>query len=324
MSAQPALPPEVLRQAADWLVRLQCGELQGEQARAFDAWHSADARHAEAWERARALLGHLAEVPAPVGAPVLRDAARRQRERRRLLRGLAGLAIVAPAAWSAARLLPWTAWSADLRSATGEIRHLSLADGTRVVLASASALDVLYSDTQRLLWLRAGEILVETAADRAGRPFRVRTAQGELRALGTRFTVRIDGDETALAVYDGAVEVSPAGGAAPQIVQAGHALAFSEAAAGRQTPALEADAAWTRGMLAVHERPLGEVLAKIARYRRGVLRCDPAVAGMRVSGAFPLTDTDASLALLARTLPVRIDRLTPYWVSVRAVEAEGT
>ena len=73
---------------------------------------------------------------------------------------------------------------------------------------------------------------------------------------------------------------------------------------------------WEHGTLLAKDMPLGEVIAELARYRPGVLRCDPAVAGMPVSGALSLTDTDAALDLLARSLPLRIERRTRYWVSV--------
>ena len=316
MSAATGVSEAVLRQAAEWLVRLQCGELRGEQARAFEAWHAADPAHAHAWTRAQGLLAQFEQVP----APVLRDAARLRGERRRLLRGLAWIAVAAPAGWAGSRLLPWQAWSADVRTATGEIRRMALADGTELVLGTATALDVRYGPDERLLWLRAGEIMIETAPDPAGRPFVVRTAQGRLRALGTRFTVRGDGARTWVAVLDGAVEVSPAHGATPRVLRAGEALDVDDTGAGRVAVADETAAAWTRGMLAVHDRPLGEVVAELARYRPGVLRCDPAVADLPVSGAFPLRDIDASLALLARTLPVRVVRITPYWLTIRPAQ----
>jgi transmembrane sensor len=55
---------------------------------------------------------------------------------------------------------------------------------------------------------------------------------------------------------------------------------------------------------------------RLARYRRGYLACDPDVADLRVMGAFPLTDTDKSLAMLARVFPVRIHRRFSWWVTV--------
>ena len=52
------------------------------------------------------------------------------------------------------------------------------------------------------------------------------------------------------------------------------------------------------------------------RYRPGLLRCDPAVAPLRVSGAFQLHDTDAVLAALPATLPVSVRYRTSYWVTI--------
>ena len=56
--------------------------------------------------------------------------------------------------------------------------------------------------------------------------------------------------------------------------------------------------------------------AELARYRPGLLRCDPAVAALPVSGAFQLADTDAALTALAASLPVRIELRTRWWVSI--------
>ncbi len=60
----------------------------------------------------------------------------------------------------------------------------------------------------------------------------------------------------------------------------------------------------------------GEVIATLSRYRNGVLRCDPAVAGLRLSGTFPLKNTDAILNVIAQTLPVKIQSITRYWINI--------
>jgi transmembrane sensor len=69
-------------------------------------------------------------------------------------------------------------------------------------------------------------------------------------------------------------------------------------------------------MLLARNMRLADVVAEMSRYRSGVLRCDPAVAELRVSGAVSLADTDAGLALLARSLPLRIEQASRYWVTV--------
>ncbi|MCC9596910.1 MULTISPECIES: hypothetical protein [unclassified Rubrivivax] len=75
-------------------------------------------------------------------------------------------------------------------------------------------------------------------------------------------------------------------------------------------------ALWARGVLAVEDLRLDEFLAELSRYRPGWIRCEPAVAGLRLSGAFMLNDTDAVLDNLARLLPVRVLERTRYWITV--------
>ena len=197
--------------------------------------------------------------------------------------------------------------------------HLELADGPRLVMNTASAVDIQYTPEQRVLWLRAGEILLTTGRDPSPvhRPFIVRTSQGTIRALGTRFMVRDESASIRVAVFDGSVEIQPQdAGAAAVVVPAGQQTVFNAHEVEPLAAAETAAASWEQGMLAVRNWRLADLVDELARYRRGVLRCDPAVAGLRVSGAFPLADTDGSLRLLEKTLPVRISRVTPFWVTV--------
>ena len=86
----------------------------------------------------------------------------------------------------------WRGVTADYHSGTGEIRALTLPDGTRLTLSTGTAIDLRFDANARLVVLLAGEILVATAPDPAAtpRPFRVRGRHGTVQALGTRFTVR--------------------------------------------------------------------------------------------------------------------------------------
>jgi transmembrane sensor len=47
-----------------------------------------------------------------------------------------------------------------------------------------------------------------------------------------------------------------------------------------------------------------------------VLRIDPQIASLRLSGVFPLADTDRILATLPSVLPVRVQWSTRFWVTV--------
>lgn len=316
------IDPAILKEAAGWLVRVQSETLSAADSAALDRWRARSADHEAAWQRAETMLRSFGQVPPHIGGQTLRQAQRAGR--RQAVRALAGLLVLGPAAWMGARELPWREWRADLRTATGEQRRIALADGTQLVLNTASAVDVDYTPAQRVLWLRAGEILLTTGQDPAPvrRPFLVQTTQGVLRALGTRFMVRDEGARVRVAVYEGAVEVRPAReGANPLVLAAGEQTVFSAGGAAAPVSADPLAASWADGMLAARNWRLADLVAELGRYRHGVLRCDPAVAGLRVSGAFPLNDIDASLRLLEKTLPVRVSQVTPWWITVAPRDA---
>ncbi|SCU93580.1 conserved hypothetical protein [Cupriavidus necator] len=225
---------------------------------------------------------------------------------------------MAAGAWQWQRGSPLLAWSADHATGIGERRRVTLEDGTVIDLDTDSAIAVRYGDAERRVTLLSGAVAVATGTDVPGRPFRLGTAQGTLRALGTRFIVQLHDDATAVAVQEGAVEIRPADpAAAPRVLQAGERTRFSCSAIDPPDAGDIADTAWTQGMLAVHEMRLDAFLAQLARYRHGRLGCTGEVADLRVSGIFPLADTDRVLAALPHLLPVSVDRLTRYWVTVR-------
>lgn len=322
-SSAPALPDAaVLREAARWLVRLHSGTADAADRAACAHWRAADPAHEQAWQRAERLSLKFGAVPVRVGVPVL---ARQQRgNRRAAMRTLALLASAAPAAWMGWRYGPWDDITADHRTATGERREIALADGSRVLLDTASAIDVRFDGTQRTLRLRAGAIFVATAPDPLGsaRPFVVETAHGRLRALGTRFIVRQSGDArdagpVRLAVTEGAVEVTLRGASsAAAVIVAGQQTVLSGQGAAPAQPLSPDAGAWTQGVLHADNMRLADFCAELSRYRPGLLHCSPEVAGLRISGAFQLADTDYVLSMLATTLPVRVVTRTRYWVSV--------
>ncbi|MFF7395828.1 FecR domain-containing protein [Achromobacter sp. NPDC008082] len=311
------IDPAILEEAAGWLVRFQSETLSASDHAAFERWRHRSAAHGAAWQRVEAMLRGFGQVPAGIGGETLRRLERPGR--RQAMRALGALLVLGPAGWLGWRALPWREWAADVRTATGQQRHLALADGTRLVLNTASAVDIQFTPAQRVLWLRAGEILLTTGNDPSPtyRPFIVRTTQGTIRALGTRFMVRDESASIRVAVFDGAVEIRPQdAGAAAVVLPAGQQTVFDAHAVAPQAAVDAGAASWEQGMLAVRNGRLADLVDELARYRRGVLRCDPAVADLRVSGAFPLADIDGSLRLLEKTLPVRISHVTPFWTTV--------
>lgn len=308
---------DILDEAAQWLVVMNDDPVSDNDRRAWLAWRARSPAHENAWQRSERLLARLGEAPAALAMPALDRPAT---SRRAALAKLAALCIALPSGLAAWRLAQSEGWTADHRSAAGERRQVTLPDGSQVMLNTGTAIDLRFDAAQRLLVLRSGEIFIETAANPEGgqRPFRVQTAEGTLEALGTRFSVRQQAGETQLAVLEGAVRATPRrDDADPRVIQAGEQTVLQ--AGGAQPPrALDAaTTAWTRGMLLADDMRLGDVIDELARYRGGILRCDPAVAGLRVSGTFPIGNPRRALDMLEATYPVQIaSRFGGYWTTV--------
>ena len=314
MKHDAPIAPAIVEQASEWLMLHWGGELHGEQRHAFAQWQAADAEHRRAWQRLQQLQHTLGGVPADSARAVLRDTPDTQR--RAALKLLGALLMVGGSGYLVRRSEPWQAAFAEHRTATGEIRYVTLSDGTRLDLNSDSAVDVRFSATERRIRLIRGEILLTSGHD-ALRPLIVETAAGDVQALGTRFAVRELGEGSRVDLYEGRVRVTPVHGAAVQM-NAGDSLWFDQ----RQTLALPAVGAngssWTEHRLIAERQPLGEFVTQLSRYRPGLLRCDPAVSGLLLTGVFPLNDTDAILAALERSLPVHVQAVTRYWVTIKA------
>lgn len=325
---RPEPSHEVMEQAAAWYALLRSGEAAASDRALWQAWLDEHPDHRRAWSHVETVSRNfeiIHDTPDPrQTADNLWTANTRLIRRRRVLTGLAALAGTGLLGWTAWRSpLPGMAlaWAADHRTATGEMRELVLSDGTRVWLNTATAFNESYSTRLRRLHLVAGEILIDTAADPL-RPFVVEPPQGRLRALGTRFTVRLNGEEALLAVYSGAVEVRTAATDTVAVVETGQQARFTHQAVAAIQAADPAREAWTRGVLLAEDLPLAEVVRELRRYRSGHLGVAPEVSNLRVFGSFPLHDTDETLAMLASALPIRIHRRLPWWLSIEPEDQE--
>ncbi|MGF6396102.1 FecR domain-containing protein [Pseudomonas plecoglossicida] len=311
----PLNPAEraALRSAAQWYAQLSSGVDPAGVQQGWKRWHDADPLHRQAWQQVEAVRQLVEGVPGDIAAPALRQA---RESRRRVLRQL--LVLVGVGA------VGWTGWESDVRTTlaathhtgVGEQRGVALEDGSQVLLDSHSALDVRFDNDQRVVRLLRGRIMVQTASDALARPFLVEVAQGQVQALGTRFTVQSDARYCEVAVLEKAVQVCPANSDRTLRLDAGQQVRFDRALFGEPWLSDAAVASWRTGSLIAIKRPLAELLEELSRYRRGWLRCDPSIAGLQVSGAFPLDDTDRALAALESGFDLRIVRRTDYWVSV--------
>lgn len=332
MAGGQPISAAIADQAAEWLTLLMSGEASDEDRQRLQQWRAAHTDHERAWRHIETVTGRL-KVMAPKAAyralsPYAASSSGADAPgspgRRKALQLLAWGGVACTTGLLASRSETWQQVAADYHTRTGEQRSVELDDGTRITLNTGSAITVRFDGVRRLVHLVAGEVLIVTGhAARSGaaeaRPFVVETPQGDIRAMGTRFTVRQWGGHTHVAVLESAVEITPRDAAAQaRVLRAGEQMSFTRSALNTALALDDQAAAWSRGQIVADNVRLGDFIADLGRYRPGLLRCAPEVADLRFSGVFPLHDTDRILATLPNVLPVEVTLRTRWWVTVEA------
>lgn len=309
-----AIDPAIARQAVEWMVELQSPPVDATTLARWRQWRAAAPQHELAWQRIEGFSQRFAGLGGNHDlAHATLDAA--NPERRRALKALTLLVASGGVLWALRDSRPLQDWRADVATAVGEQQRLVLEDGTHLLLNTDTALALHFDAGIRQVRLLRGEVLIETAKDT--RPFWVIAREGRAQPLGTRFSVRDQGGLCRVAVSQGAVALYP--GAAEQpasVLKAGQQALFSREQAGPSRALDEAEQAWTDGIIIASDQRLEDFLRELARYRPGHLACTQAASAVRVSGTFPLADSERILQTLAATLNLRVRRFTPYWVTL--------
>ncbi|MCW0234729.1 MAG: FecR family protein [Ferrovibrio sp.] len=311
----------VLQEAQQWFVLLRDDAVSEADHQRFSAWLAASPAHRQAWEETGQLWTRMdAVVPALQLRERLRPAApapaRGMLSRRGWLQQAAAATLVLG---GGAYLAASPDMFADHRTAVGERRRIDLPDGSQVELAADTAISVTMESGLRRIALHRGQAYFQVASD-AARPFVVAAGNGEIRALGTAFDVRIGQDDVRVAVSEHAVAVTVDGGRETIRLGEGNALQFGRHGIGPAVPAdIASVLAWRQDRLFFQEAPLAEVVADLDRYRPGrIVIADAGIAALPVTGFFHAAQAEAALQTIAATLPVRLTRLTDRLVIIRA------
>lgn len=308
----------LLDEAFDWLLRIQAAPRDAGIRLAVEAWVAADPGHAKAYRHARDVWELTGRAPRMGAEPRRSPMVMPRRVGRRGMVGAIGLALAAAIAIAA---LPGLVGQmlADQRTATGEVRDVTLADGSVISLDGESAFRITaMSADRRQVALLNGRAFFEVASD-PSRPFKVQAGDVEVTVHGTAFDVWMGEDVTSVAVAEGVVSVKTPDGDVE--LRPGDRTRI---AVGSHAPALDridigSVATWRQGQLTVNSMPIGEVVEEISRHRPGlVLLPDEAFAGKRVTGVFDLGDPTGALLGLVRTYGGEVIEITPYFLIINA------
>lgn len=192
----------------------------------------------------------------------------------------------------------------DHVTTTAEHRTVDLPDGSVVELGAASALDVEFSDSTRLVKLRSGEAFFNVRSGDA-LPFTVKAGGVSIIVTGTAFNVRLADEAVAVAVEEGSVDarmppVETAQGTMEPVLRqlrAGEQLVARADGTIEQGTVSPAEAgAWRSHRLYADGTTVGDTIAHLRRYHRGwIVVTDDKLLRQRFSGFYDLRDPVGSL-----------------------------
>lgn len=300
-------------QALDWLLHLQQSPLEQELCAQFRQWYETDSANAQAYNKAKRLwhlTGQLAPTTAknwlsPPPAPVLKHPAARRH--RWVSAAVAACLLVALAPQIALR------WQADYRTSVGEIRDITLSDGSTVLLDSNSAIALNFTNGQRDVQLLKGQAFFKVMPDQS-KPFHVRADTMQVTVTGTSFNVDLNNDEMAVAVQHGSVNVDDwqARKALASLVP-GQQLKYLAGQTQISTFIPTQAAAWRQRQLIADDTPIAEIMARIQPYTTGLIMLNDAQLGhQRVTGVYDLRNPKAALQALVQPYGGKVSSYGPW------------
>lgn len=309
-------PTPTAQQAIEWMVLLRSGEATDNDFREYERWRYSDASHDAACAQIETTLGKIQSLTHTMPRENVRQTLLAPSSRRKFLQntlGIAAVAVVGGLVVNQKYPLPYLL--SDIHTNTAQRRRIELGDGSILDMNARTALNIAFNDNLRNVTLRTGGFIANVVND--VRPFSVHTEMGRILAGEARFNVRRESDGIHLAVLDSVVKVTNLRGE-NQRVEAGHGLWFNHDTLMPIAISPTAETAWTQGRLEVQDTSLSSVIDSLRNYSPAVIRLDPAIAGLRVSGNFPLDDVPYTLDALAQTMPIAITRTTGYWIRITA------
>ena len=188
-------------------------------------------------------------------------------------------------------------------TAIGEQRTIRLTDGTQVEMNTDTRLHSEITAKRRLVILERGEAYFEVFHD-AKRPFVVQAADRQIVDIGTKFSVRRNGDQVNVLVAEGEVRVEAPGSKHPSssvlvkangavIAKAGETLVMK-----KLRHAVDEDLAWRSGVLVFDQKTLAEAAAQFNRYSSKQIVVKGEARNLRIGGSFRTNNVSAFATLI--------------------------
>lgn len=346
----------IIKEACEWLARMDTNDLSDEEQIELNKWVGQSKIHknelerlANIWDSVEA--AELSHIPIDKIEPDL-DTAKKinspktsNRKKHQIAMSLAASLFVFGAIGLLAHfhnLSHFEATNGKYATVIGEQQTVRLSDGSELKLNTDTLVEVNYYDGNRNIHLYKGEAHFDVAHD-PEKPFTVKARKGDVRALGTVFSVRVEDNRVNVIVEEGKVRIRANENfnqieenilAIPEdtlpeerknivvVANAGRNVVFGEqeivSNVQEEQEVIERKFSWRQGMLAFDDEPLSDVIDEVSRYTsHKIIIADPDIRSLRVGGYYPIGKIQAIFDALELNLDLHIKQVDErtYYIS---------
>lgn len=340
---------KIIREACDWLARIDSAELSISETEELNIWISQSENHkselarlANIWDSIEAaeLTDTLLEADAEQENTQLEIAKRSRSGAFKFIISAAACLLVCLSVGLFTHfhnLSQFKSTNGKYTTDIGGQQTVILADGSQIKLNTNTLIEVNYYDGKRNIHLYKGEAHFDVAHD-PDKPFTVKARKGDVRALGTVFSVRVKNDRVNVIVEEGKVRIRANEGLdyfendLSQITEekseeekseeknvivvasAGKNVVFGEqeieSIVQEEKEEIERKFSWQQGMLAFDDEPLSDVIEEVSRYTSNkIIIAEPSIRSLRVGGYYPIGKIQAIFDALELNLGLQIKQV---------------
>ena len=353
-TTEKPIPEDPIEAAAYWDARLRSPDCTQDERQTFKLWYAEDPAHARAYDRAQLAFSALLDARnqpelRAMRDEVMRDVRSRKKAPTRTYALIGGLAAAA-AALTLAITLPFNPitetptndpviaapdrpepiQTAELyvppfyASNVGEVREITLPDGSIVTLNTNALLRERYDGGTRRLTLLRGQAEFDVEHD-PSRPFIVEAGGRDITALGTIFDVWLQSDGLTVTQIEGVVEVTERATNTPDTaprswrLEVGDQLVLTAGATAslQKLPDVSAETLWQEGRVFFEDTSLAAAIAEIARYSPRPIEAEGLPPeGFAINGMFRTSEPEEFLIAIEAAFPITVDRTDPAAIRI--------
>jgi transmembrane sensor len=191
----------------------------------------------------------------------------------------------------------------------GQQRTISLADGSKIELDTNTRLHTVETNGARAVTLDRGQAYFDIVHD-ARHPFVVTANDRRIVDLGTKFSVRLNGDQIKIVVKEGRVRIERVDGSGNALVANGGEMMIAKSGAAlivsKTSGEINNELDWQHGVLVFNQETLADVAAEFNRYNAKQIIVEGAARDIRIGGSFQSTNIDVFSHLVEQGFDVTV------------------